>query len=146
MQAWALSQIAMANPQLFDMHEVNVRLLRTIRIASPDTLLIQPEQMAAAGGAAGPSPEQLKLDALNIKGQQDQQRHQNKMTEMAAAQQGDAAERAQDGQTAALESADRAADRQQDERATTLKAEVEQMKLRAQEKALTHKLFGGPSF
>src|SRR5260221_8199188 len=56
MQAWALSQIAMANPQLYDMKEVNMRLLRTIRVAAPDTLLIQPDQQGGAGQQGPPPP------------------------------------------------------------------------------------------
>lgn len=142
MQAWALSQIAMANPQLYDMREVNMRLLRTIRVSAPETLLTDPNQQAAA--QQGPSPEQLKMQALQEKGKQDQAKHGMKMQEIAAGQQGDAVQAKQDAQTAALESADRAADRQESAQATSLKAETDRMKIEAEQKKAQQQLFGGP--
>ncbi len=146
MQAWALSQIAMANPELYDMHEVNIRLLRTIRIAAPDALLVQPQQQGPMAPPAPSPDEQLKLTALQEKGKQDAARHGMKMQEMATTAQSDAQERQQDAQTAALESADRAADRQESAQAVSLKAETERMKLEAEQKKLQHQLFGGPGF
>lgn len=69
MQAWALMMVAQANPQLYDMRAVNMRVLRTIRVSQPDDLLLSPDQLAAAQANQGQGvpPDPNKLAALQQK-------------------------------------------------------------------------------
>ncbi len=142
MQAWALMQVAQGNPQLVDMHEVLNRVFRTIRITSPEAILVQP----GANAAPVAPPPDPRLIAAQQRAQQEQQRSEQRMSEQAqksqeadrdhamkiAEAQQDAVsgerDRQQQAQQAALESADRASDRASRERVAQLREETERLK------------------
>lgn len=143
MRAWALGQIAQMNPELYDMRDVHERLLRTIREPSPDTVLLTPDQVAAKQAAmaqqgqqpppqGGAGNDPTKVLALQQKGQLAQQTAQQKQQELAAKGQQDLQDRQLEAQTAALESADRAADRASHERIAAREQETERMRLEAE--------------
>lgn len=137
MQAWALVLVAQQNPQLYDMREVNMRVLTTIRVSDPDTLLQTPQQVAANAAAQATQgakpPDPGKIASLVQRGQQQQQQHDAKMQEMAADAQHKEADRQQEASVAALESADRAADRQNRLEVAGIHAQTEHNKMAMQE-------------
>lgn len=137
-QAVALMTIAQQNPQIYNMYEVHERVLRTIRISSPESLFAQqPAAQQPPGDAA-------KMAALQQKGQLAQQSAQQKMQELAIKMADEEKDRQSDAQRTALESMDRAADRQSTEkdraearqsteRVALIREETERLKLQAQQ-------------
>jgi hypothetical protein len=140
--AWALALVAQQNPTLYDMRAVNERILQTINTSSPESLLLSPEQLAAnAANAAAAQvpppkpaapPDPTKLAALQQKGQQQQQQNEAKMVEMQADAAHKAQDRQQEAQVAALESADRAADRASHMNLEEMKLQLEREKMASQ--------------
>ena len=152
MQAWALMMVAGQNPALYDMREVNDRVLRTIRIASPESVMVQPAGPDAA--PPPPPPPDPALLALQLKGQQAAQTVQLKQSELQLKAQGqqqegalkqgqaqasvqdDAQDRQAKAQELALESSDRAADRQAAEESHRINLATEQAKLEIEQEKL----------
>lgn len=146
--AVALATIMQMNPTMFDQHEVMSRLLRTVRIAAPETLLVQPGQMPM-GAQPQPNQDPTKMLALQQKGeiakqqgiqrmaeqqqkaQQSDRDHAAKLAEQESKAQQDQADRQQEAQTAALESADRAADRHAHTEVAAMREETARLKANA---------------
>jgi hypothetical protein len=133
MQMTALLTIVQQTPGLWDVQEVLRRALNVLRVGDPQTLLLQPEQIAAAGSGQNqpPPPDPAKLAAAQAKTQQIGLQHQAKMREMAQDQVQHQGELQTKAQAAALESADRQADRQAQLQEAGLKAQVDREKIAA---------------
>lgn len=132
MQAWALMLVAQQNSQLYDMREVNDRVLQTIRVSSPESVLLTPDQLAARAAAAvppAPPTDPTKLMAVQQRAQQQQDQNQQKIQETQLDMQDHAQERQDRAHTAALESADRAADRAAHAKSDQMKLELERERL-----------------
>ncbi len=153
MQSWALMMVAQQNPGMYDMREVNDRVLTTLQVAAPETLLTGAGQAPPPGPPPMPPPDPSKMAAVQQKAQSDDRAAQLKEAELqlkAHGQQSDqalkqgeaqqsAAGNAQDRQAKAqefaLQSADQAADRQASDQAHQVSLATEQIQLQiAQEK------------
>jgi hypothetical protein len=147
MQSWALMTIAGMNPGMYDMHAVNDRVLRTIRVSNPEVLLVQP---AAPGQAPATPPDpkviaaQTNMARVQVQSESKQREaalkqqsnlldHNAKVAEAAASAAADQQDRQLDAQTAALESGDRAADRASREKVAQMREETERLRLEAEE-------------
>jgi hypothetical protein len=156
MQAWALMQIAAMNPNLYDLREVNDRVLRTIKMASPETLMVQPgaEQQpqgqdprlvaAQQKAQAAEQAAQQRMAETQQKSQQADRDHQLTLAEGAQKAQADEADRAQDAHIAALESSDRAADRAAKLEIARVKEETQRQRLEQEGHTADQTAFGQP--
>jgi hypothetical protein len=154
MKAVAVKQLQAMNPQLYDAKAVDTRILSMIGFSNPQELFAPPQLGPLAPGAPPAVPtDPNKMAALQLKGQQQQQDHAARMAELelkgqeqaaatqarAEAQAADAAAAQRDRETqaqmAAVESADRAADRASRERVAEMRLETEKAKAEEQENA-----------
>jgi hypothetical protein len=143
MQAWALLMLVQQAPGQFDIQECLRRALSAIRIADPKTLLLSPEQLAAAAqsqqeaaaAANQKPPDPTKVQAAQVnaqaKTQQTAMQHQGKMTELAADAQNKQGELNVKAQAAALESADKAADRQAELQGEAMRLQAQREKMQS---------------
>src|SRR5262249_7014218 len=129
----ALLTIVQQSPGLWDMQEVLRRALQVLRISNPETLLLRPEQLAAqaAGAQQAPPPDPAKMAQAQAKTQQIGMQHQPKVQEMQMDAQHRAHEMRTKADAAALESADRGADRQAQLQEAAMKMQVEREKIHA---------------
>lgn len=162
MQAWALMMIAQANPQMYDIREVNMRVLKTIRVTSPETLLLTPAQLAAnaanmMGGNPAEASKMAGIQAKTMLGREQQagraaladknakvkmtmaeRSAQQKDRDAAAKREAAQLESQLKAEAAALESKDRQADRESRERQALIKEDTERMKLDAEHERHAH--------
>jgi hypothetical protein len=134
MQMTALIQIVQMTPMFWDMQSVLRRILQVIRVSSPETLLLTPAQMAANAQAqqpGAPPPDPARMAMAQARLQQVQLQHAGKMQELQQDAQDKQHEMGVKSQAAALESADRQADRQSRERQEAMKMQMEREKLAA---------------
>lgn len=152
--AVALMTVAQANPQMFDMREVIDRVLRTIRISSPEMLVVQPgaqpaapvdpmAAMAQQKAAQQQQQAQQKMAELALRQQEQDRQHQQKVAEAQTDAVNDQQDRQQEAQVAALESADRAADRQSHAQIAAMREETARLKLEAERQRSFAPSFGG---
>lgn len=148
----AVKTVAQLNPQLYDMQKVDEWIFKMIGVSDPDQFFAPPPNP----GDAPPDPmiiaAQMQLEAkkaqiqaqlegklqeLQLRQQESAAEHQAKMMEIAAEQQARGKDHEQGAQEAALASADRAADRQSEERRQILKMVADLIKLEAQHQQQT---------
>jgi|SRR5215469_15644036 len=159
MKWYALVQLAIQQPILFNLRTLIRQVAIVLGISDPDTLIVTEEQYAAAqaaqaqaaGGKQDGAPDPARMAAIQQKAQQAQQEHEARLQEMGMKLQQTMAEHdarmkeaamdtaAQDrdrqvqGQIAVTESADRAADRASRERVANTRLETEREKVQAQD-------------
>jgi hypothetical protein len=135
MQIWALLTLVQQSPAQFDIQEVLRRALSAIRIADPKTVLLSPEQQAAAAAnappPAAPPPDPAKLAMAQAKITQGQQQHEGKMQEIQADAANQQHQTSVKANAAALESADRQADRNARLQEAAMRASVDRDKIAA---------------
>lgn len=133
MQAWALGQIVMMNPQLYDVREVNRRILQAIRIASPETLLLSPQQLAMQAqqsAVAGAKPnDPARMAQVQQKAQSDQLKTQLEIAKLGAEAQSEAREQQLQAAGEMAENTQRAADRVSQQQIAGAKEETQRLKL-----------------
>jgi hypothetical protein len=138
----------MMNPQLYDVREVNRRILQAIRISSPETLLLSPQQLAqqaAQAAASGGRPtDPAKMAAVRQKAQSDQLKTNLQIAKLQAEGQSAAQQRQLQAAADAAENSQRAADRVSQEQIASAKEETQRLKL-ATEVARHGMLGGGPA-
>ena len=162
MKWYALVQLAIQQPMLFNLRTLVRQVAVVLGISDPDTFLATEEQVASAqaaqqGNAAqGPDPvrlaavqqkaasaqqeNQAKLQELSVKMQEAAAEHQARMAEAGADAQAQERDRQVQAQTAVTESADRAADRASRERVANTRLQMEREKVGSQERQATQQL------
>lgn len=129
MQAVVLEQLSTAHPQLYNSYEVQRRILQTARISDPESVLINPAQLAAASDGPPPDPtltvalltkqveearmalqkmesereDMLKAAQLKVQAEKDTREADRKAAETAAAIDDKIATRAQEEQRIQME-------------------------------------------
>ena len=143
MQAWALIMLVQQAPGEFDVQECLRRVLTAIRIAEPQTLLISPDQkqppppdpraMAEAAKAqAQQAQTAAKTGQIQLQAEADKAKNAAGLAQSQADAQSTVEEQRMKAQSAALESADRAADRQSKERVAAIKVQGDLAKTQAE--------------
>jgi len=156
MKWYALVQLAIQQPMLFNLRTLVRQVAVVLGISDPDNFLATQEQInaqiaAQASGGKPPGGDPARLAAIEQKREQSQQEHQARLQEAQiklqqamqeyqariAEAQADAAAKAHDravqAQAQVTESADRAADRASRERVANTRLEIEKEKIAAQD-------------